>query len=160
MPPRWYQEKRSEVFRFLELLMKLKTIPLVTEELENPPDLELGHLTEEQIFMLVKIGFHDGQANMSQLASDLFVSKSKATRLVDVLVRKNLVRRNYGERTDRRVVQLEVTPSGQRYLMFVIKDRESFVRKRFGQKITEDEVREVNDVLENVLALLDFHFHT
>jgi amino-acid N-acetyltransferase len=56
--------------------------------------------------------FHLGPIGLSQLAAELFVDKSTASRTVAGLEEKGYISRNI-DRNDRRAVRLEVTPDGR-----------------------------------------------
>lgn len=69
-----------------------------------------GDITLPQYRALVVMASR-GPQRVAELATALNVEPSTATRMAERLVRKRLVRRR-GDATDRRVVWLELTPSG------------------------------------------------
>ncbi len=88
------------------------------------------------------------QTSMNQLALTLGISKANATGLVDRLVKKGLVARGHSPE-DRRVVLVQLTPSGVRVAQQLAKmNRQGLVRMM--RRIPEKNLKVFIDTLEEL----------
>jgi DNA-binding MarR family transcriptional regulator len=88
---------------------------------------------------------------MGELAELLGLTESAATRLVDRLLRMNLVRRDRDE-IDRRVVRVRLSSYGRQLADLVFQRRqEQFTR--FAQRLTAEERRNLTQGLDALLAV-------
>ncbi len=96
-----------------ELLHSFHAIRNITKN----RSLHLGHqdhITHSQWFVLTMIE-HLKKTNIKEIAETLEMSSSAATQLVDVLVQIGLVIRQE-DPEDRRSVQLELSPKGEKHI--------------------------------------------
>lgn len=94
-----------------------------------------------------------GECSMSDLASNLSVTRSTATSIVDRLVRDGFIKRIRSE-VDRRWVRLRLLPKGKRLISLRKKHR----RERFErilENISPDERRVFIDALKKIYEILD-----
>ncbi len=94
----------------------------------------MHYLEAEEIRELTGLGITPGQVNallilflhddmtMGELSSEIYLAESAATRLVDRLVKTNLVRRK-GDDKDRRVVRVYLTSYGRQLANLVFQRR-------------------------------------
>jgi len=87
-------------------------------------------VTLPQYRTLVVLAYGESR-RLADLAADLNVSPSTATRMCDRLVRKGLITRQR-DPVDRREVRLELTPSGQTLVHGVMERRRMEVRAMLG----------------------------
>src|SRR3954468_4237574 len=78
-----------------------------------------------------------GPLRLSDLAAELDIDTSTATRLVDRLVRKGLLSRKV-EETDRRALRLSLTPAGRGLLRRMTEYRKRELRKVLAQLDDDD----------------------
>jgi len=109
-----HQDTREQLGLFVELLGAYSSAVLTDRLLEEATG---GGLTPAQYEALVFVNRHD-DCSAKSLADGLHISIPSSTRLVDRLVRKKLMDRREGE-TDRRLVRLSVTETGQRALVAI-----------------------------------------
>jgi DNA-binding MarR family transcriptional regulator len=103
--------------------------PRIVRYLDVQEDRELIGLdcTPAQMGALIALARSDPRT-MGELAWDLALTESAATRLVDRLVRTNLVRRDR-DRTDRRIVRVWLSTYGRQLVEVVLaRRREQFER--------------------------------
>ena len=94
----------------------LRLLPLLREVLakvglhrtRTGSDLDLTSLQTQALTTVLK----KDSLTMGELAKDMFIVQSAATRIVDELVRKGLVKRA-DDRRDRRVTRLKITTKGR-----------------------------------------------
>ena len=106
-------------------------------------------LTAAQWYPLWKLK-RDGPCTAQELARDMDIDAGAATRLVDRLALKGLVRRLRSD-ADRRVVMLELTPAGQAvaaHVPQVLAD----VNNAYLQGFSRDEWQQLKDLLRRMLA--------
>lgn len=89
--------------------------PLVRKLLIRPMELRYSHnLTMTQFHAMLALCFTDS-LNMTQLATQLYVSKQQLTKIIDGLVEKGYVHR-FGDENNRRVVLVEITDAGRQMM--------------------------------------------
>jgi DNA-binding MarR family transcriptional regulator len=146
-------QPNDDIFRFLELMMNLRIAPMVTTDLKLPISVEM---TEEQIFTLIKIYKLEGTAVMSNLSESMRINKSKMSRVIDSLVKLNLVIRIYPEEDDdRRKIRLSATEQGRDLVKEIINDRYNFYKKQLNS-IPINELKQLNTTIEHMLGKLGF----
>lgn len=136
---------------FVELLDAYSSTALTVRLLELATG---GELTPAQLDTLVFLHRHGG-CSTKELSEGLRISIPSATRLVDRLVRKQLVdRRESG--VDRRLVQLSLTPTGLAALQAVRAARVARLHGAFAT-LTDEERAQLLKLLERFLqsALCD-----
>jgi DNA-binding MarR family transcriptional regulator len=110
---------------------------------------ETADITLPQFRALVRLSQRPGSA-VSDLAGDLDIHPTTATRLVDRLVRKRLVRRRTLE-SDRRVTQLFLTASGRDLVDRVTRRRMREIARIVG-RMPEDSWAAVTDAMSAFAA--------
>lgn len=126
--------KEIEVFTkaFQEIFPKLMHY-LETEEIRELTGLGI---TPGQINALLILYMHD-DLTMGELSAEIYLAESAATRLVDRLVKMNLVRRK-GDDKDRRVVRVFLTSYG-RQLASLVFQRRSLRFSNLADRLTPQE---------------------
>lgn len=126
--------KETEVFTkaFQEIFPKLMHY-LETEEIRELTGLGI---TPGQINALLILYMHD-DLTMGELSTEIYLAESAATRLVDRLVKINLVKRK-GDEKDRRVVRVYLTSYG-RQLASLVFDRRSQRFRNLANRLAPDE---------------------
>jgi MarR family transcriptional regulator, organic hydroperoxide resistance regulator len=138
--------KETEVFTtaFQEIFPKLMHY-LETEEIRELTGLGI---TPGQINALLILFMHD-DLTMGELSAEIYLAESAATRLVDRLVKMNLVKRK-GDEKDRRVVRVFLTSYG-RQLASLVFDRRSQRFRNLANRLSPEE-REM--LIHSVKAVL------
>ncbi|HJS72011.1 MAG TPA: MarR family transcriptional regulator [Acidimicrobiia bacterium] len=95
---------------------------------------------------LVEIAFAGGTMRMNEFAEETTLTKSGATRFVDRLVRAGLVVRQVCP-TDRRVLQLALTPEGRRVQKAADPLVLRVIEEEFSRHISDDEARVMLEAL-------------
>lgn len=85
----------------------------------------------------------------SQIAQEVNVTSSHITAVTDRLVRKNLVMRKRSD-SDRRIVYLEITETGQEVAEKLEKVRKSYYREKFAD-LSNEEMKIMVELIERVL---------
>jgi DNA-binding MarR family transcriptional regulator len=126
--------KETEVFTkaFQEIFPKLMHY-LETEEIRELTGLGI---TPGQINALLILYMHD-DLTMGELSTEIYLAESAATRLVDRLVKINLVKRK-GDEKDRRVVRVYLTSYG-RQLASLVFDRRSQRFRNLANRLAPNE---------------------
>ncbi len=91
-------------------------------------------------------------STMSELAAELGITKQHLTKLVNDLEEQNLVSRHHDPQ-NRRLVHLDITPSGLAILEHLKQDMLAFTIKGFSAYSTE-ELAELDDCLERFSSLI------
>ena len=139
------RESRDQLERMVELLGAYVTVVLTGSLIEEATD---GGLTAAQYEALSFVHRH-GDCSAKALSAGLRISIPSATRLVDRLVRKGRMdRRESG--LDRRLVQLSVTPEGERALTAVRASRVARVQQAL-QTLPAGERAHLLTLLEHLL---------
>jgi DNA-binding MarR family transcriptional regulator len=100
-------------------------------------------LTVEQFQVLRRI--RKGYNSVSTLAEEGRLSRSQASRAVDVLVNKKLVKR-LTDAEDRRHIHLSLTDKGQQTLSAIYAETETWLAKRF-QSLTPEQTQQIAQAL-------------
>ncbi len=126
--------KETEVFTkaFQEIFPKLVHC-LETEEMRELTGLGI---TPGQINALLILYTHD-DLTMGELCAELFLAESAATRLVDRMVKMNLIQRR-GDEKDRRIVRVYLTSYGRQLASFVF-ERRSLRFQKLADQLTPEE---------------------
>ena len=107
------------------------------------------HVTLVQYRALVVLGY-GGPQRTTDLAAELEVNSSTATRLIDRLVRRKLVRRLMHPE-DRRATQLEITDAGRAVVSAVTQRRRAEI-SRLLRKLPPESLRALVDSLDALRA--------
>lgn len=113
---------------------------------------EFGSLNISQIQTLVFLKENDG-ANMTDLATFLQIELPSVTSLVNKLVRKDLVQR-LADRSDRRVVRIELTKTGEKLLLQTTQKRIQKIKKVMSY-LSNDQKREFITILKTIREHLE-----
>lgn len=126
--------------------------PRIVRYLDVQEDRELIGLncTSAQMGALIALARGDPRT-MGELAWDLALTESAATRLVDRLVRTNLVHRDR-DRADRRIVRVWLSPYGRQLVDVVLaRRREQFLR--VSARMTPEERQRLLQGLEALVRV-------
>ena len=113
---------------------------------------EFSSLNISQIQTLVFLKENDG-ANMTDLATFLQIELPSVTSLVNKLVRKDLVQR-LADRSDRRVVRIELTKTGEKLLLQTTQKRIQQIKKVMSY-LSNDQKREFITILKTIREHLE-----
>lgn len=91
----------------------------------------------------------DHQLQMSELARRLLIVRSTCTRLVDRLVRQNLLERRH-DPTDRRLVWVALTPTGHSVQRRAARAHLTGIEAHFGAKLTPAELACLTQILNKL----------
>ena len=89
---------------------------------------------------------------MNELAGFLRISRPSATGLVDRLIAQGLAARE-GDRKDRRVVRVNLTPKGRKILTNIWEQKRRMLVEVFGRISAQDRARYL-EILEQVVEVL------
>lgn len=103
--------EEADLTHFIKQVSIFHRIPIMSLCSKTARELELN---EEQIFALVLIGKTEGEILVSKIAELIFINTTKASRIIDSLVKLKLVQRVYAELEDRRKIQLKLTEKGSK----------------------------------------------
>lgn len=113
---------------------------------------EFGSLNISEIQTLVFLKENDG-ANMTDLATFLQIELPSVTSLVNKLVRKDLVQR-LADQSDRRVVRIELTKTGEKLLLQTTQKRIQQIKKVMSY-LSNDQKREFITILKTIREHLE-----
>jgi len=125
----------------------------------------MHYLSVEEVRELTGLGVTPGQVNallvlllkenltMGELSGEIYMTESAATRLVDRLVKMNLVKRK-GDDKDRRVVRVYLTSYG-RQLAGLVFERRSLRFKNMYERMTKKERDSLLCSLKAVLRVFE-----
>ena len=113
--------------------------------------LSRGKITLPQLGVLEYLSSRR-ESPMNELARHLGVTRPAATGLVDRLIVQGLVSRQ-GDRADRRVVRINLTPKGQRVLGNIWNQKRRMIQQVFGQ-ISPADRSQYLATLEQVVEIL------
>ena len=127
-----------------------RLFPPIMRHLEEQAQYEVTGLdvTPAQMDALLVL-YEPSSMPMGELASQLGLTESAATRLVDRLVKMNLVRRDRDE-TDRRVVRVRLSPYGRQLAELVFERREA----RFQRVLSRLSKADQDSLIRGLTALL------
>jgi len=117
-------------------------------EAEEGRELTGLDITPAQVNALMVL-YINKSLTMGELASELFLAESAATRLVTRLVKQKLVRRR-GDENDRRIVRVSLTSYGKELAQLVF-ERRAQRFKNLSHKLTETERESLVTSLKAVL---------
>ncbi len=129
----------------------------------------MHYLEAEEIRELTGLGITPGQVNallilfmhddltMGELSTEIYLAESAATRLVDRLVKMNLVKRK-GDDKDRRVVRVYLTSYG-RQLANLVFQRRSLRFRNLAERISPDEREMLIVSIQAVLRVFEEFDH-
>jgi DNA-binding MarR family transcriptional regulator len=100
--------------------------------------------------VLVQLSQAGGRLRMSELADAVLLSRSGVTRLVDRMVRDDLVRRETCP-TDRRSMYAALTPKGKRALAQARPVHLRGVAEHFGRHLSDEEAKTLSAALGRML---------
>ncbi len=110
-----------------------------------------GKITLPQLWALEYL-YRTKGCPMNELANSLGISRPAATGLIDRLIAQGLVRR-IGDSSDRRVVRVNMTPTGARIIDNIWKQKQRTIVSVFGQISAKDRVQYLN-TLKQVAQIL------
>ena len=112
-------------------------------------ELAGDQVTVSQFKLLKLVAITDRQT-IGDVALFLGVSNAAASKAVDKLVRRNLLRREEGER-DRRVIHLSLTAASRRLLAVYDEEKRHKLQRIFG-KFSDDDLRRTAEMLDRLSA--------
>ncbi len=136
-------EEDKEIQSFMEQTFIFRRLPIILLSSKTARELELN---EEQILALVKIAKTPEAVLVSYIADTFFISTTKASRVIDSLVKLNLVSRVYAELEDRRKIKLKATESGSKIADALVKELYISVKELY-EEIGLDRIKQLNDNL-------------
>jgi DNA-binding MarR family transcriptional regulator len=113
--------------------------------------LSKGEITLPQLWALEYLS-REGAVPMNRLARFLKISRPNATHLADRLIAQGLIRR-IANPMDRRMVQLTLTPKGERALRTIWDQKRRMIEEIFGQLKEEERWRYLKTI-ERVVEIL------
>lgn len=146
-----------------------RNIEVFTKEFQEIFPKLMHYLETEEIRELTGLGITPGQVNallilymhddltMGELSSEIYLAESAATRLVDRLVKMNLVRRK-GDDKDRRIVRVYLTSYG-RQLASLVFQRRSRRFTNLAEQLTDEEREMLIVSVKAVLRVFE-HFES
>jgi DNA-binding MarR family transcriptional regulator len=121
----------------------------VVDHLES--DLaDANHLPLDWYELLVTLRLAGGALRMHELAEQLTLSRSAATRFVDRVEEVGLVERTICP-TDRRGMMVALTETGRRAQQSAAPVTLRGIQRHFGQHLTEQQIEELATTLEAIL---------
>lgn len=142
----------GEVERFLESFDVLVQAIRRARGAQTAPSINGHGLTLSQYGLLQPLTNGD-PARVSALSSDAGIAPSTASRILDVLERRELIKRDR-HAGDRRGVEVSLTDEGRRLLH----DEDEWLRGRqraFYEGLPEDEAELAPDLLRRLASLID-----
>ncbi|OIO37700.1 MAG: hypothetical protein COT00_02430 [Candidatus Omnitrophica bacterium CG07_land_8_20_14_0_80_50_8] len=106
-------------------------------------------MTQPQFMMMVAIHSY-GQCRMTNLAGGMKIKMPTATGLADRLASAGYVRR-FNEPDDRRVVLLELTPKGRKFII----EFKKMMRRRWEEVLEPLDARELSAFYRAIIKLTD-----
>lgn len=103
-------------------------------------------------YMVLKKLHENGNMTVSKVADDLGVSLSAVTALIDRLCKVDLASRRRDDK-DRRLVRLEITPTGKEKVKICDDSRRRVLAKYFG-KLTENDLTRLIEINEKFVQIL------
>ncbi len=113
--------------------------------------LSRGKITIPQWGVLEHLS-RDREVPMNELARHLGITRPAATGLADRLIAQGLVARQ-GDRADRRVIRVRLTPKGRRVLDNIWNQKRRMIQQVFGQISPADRAQYLS-TLERVAQIL------
>lgn len=125
----------------------------LTDSLSQRLKEELGFTLAEQD-LLKQVAVNQGELTMSQLARRLYYSKAGITKMVDRLEKEGLLHRQ-PSRTDRRVIQIQMTSKGLKQLEESRGILKAFVATQFRAHLSDREITQLSSALKSLLSGLN-----
>jgi DNA-binding MarR family transcriptional regulator len=118
-----------ELITLLERVYTFRTLPVWAISSKTIRDLKLD---ERQVMAFIKVVQTPNETFVSTIAETMFMSAPKASRLIDSLVRANLITRVYDTLKDRRKIQLAPTNEGLTTFNTIRNEVVQTVKELFG----------------------------
>lgn len=132
----------------------LQANSVLSDELESKLQDQAGlSLAEHELLARLSTA-PDGSLRMCDLASQLLVSRSGITRLVDRLHRMGLVRRDASP-VDRRVINAVLTDKGRKAYEDSLPVFAASLEKHFSRHLSQSDVKTLRRILRKVLSAND-----
>jgi DNA-binding MarR family transcriptional regulator len=122
--------------------------PVVQKKLMNPEKFSGNCDLSHSHFQIILILNEFGILPVSEIGKKLMISRPNMTPLIDKLIKEGLVRRLPSE-TDRRVINIDLTDYGRKFLEEQQKIMASFLKERFSSLPDEDLIQ-LAASLENI----------
>lgn len=106
----------------------------------------------EGYYQILGILTNSGPISTSEVGKKLYISKPNMTPLIDKLVKDDMVKRTRSEK-DRRVVYLEITEDGRKFLYEARKAVEKNIKENLSN-FNEDELKILYKSLESIKKLI------
>lgn len=150
--------EEADLTHFIKQVSIFHRIPIMALSSKTARELDLN---EEQIFALVLIAKTEGEILVSNIAELIFINTTKASRIIDSLVKVKLVQRVYAELEDRRKIQLKLTEKGSKVtekffseLFQSVKEFSEEVGTDVTQQLTEN-IQAFNEVMLKKMKALN-----
>ncbi|MBA7520443.1 hypothetical protein ES705_12539 [subsurface metagenome] len=150
--------EEADLTHFIKQVSIFHRIPIMSLCSKTARELDLN---EEQIFALVLIAKTDGEILVSKIAELIFINTTKASRIIDSLVKVKLVHRVYAQLEDRRKIQLKLTEEGSKVtenffseLFQSVKEFSDEVGSTVTKQLTEN-IQAFNDVMLRKMKSVD-----
>lgn len=127
------------------LVLQRRLVEVLDAELRAESGIPLEHY--DVLYQLSLAAGH--RLRMSELAQRLLIVRSTCTRLVDRLVRQELLERRH-DPTDRRLVWVALTPQGHRVQRRAARAHLNGIEAHFGAKLTPAELACLAQVLNKL----------
>lgn len=138
------ESRTKEMIALDEAFRQLKK--LIAAEWDKESIGGLG-VTQARILIILS---ESGPLKASALAEMLFVTSGAVTGLADQLIELELIRRERPE-SDRRVVMLDITPTGQQ-LVEAIHNKRIGIMERLVMDLEEPEVTELTRLIRKIVS--------
>ena len=124
-------KEHDAIFRFLEVALVFRQLPMVTLGLTSEELIEIK-ISEDQMYVLTKIGKHLN--TVSSIAKEIGFTKSRVSRNINILVRnKYVARHTYSFEGDNRRVRLDITKKGSIFLENLYQERHDYYQSLLEQ---------------------------
>ena len=115
-------------------------------------DICMTHgITGSQFFLMKRI-HEQGRMTVSEVASEMDVSLSAITAVVDKLYKAGLAKRER-DQNDRRLVWLTITPPGEEVLQACVASRREAMKK-YLQKLPKEDLEQLVRICEKLLSIM------
>ena len=131
--------EEADLTHFIKQVSIFHRIPIMSLCSKTARELDLN---EEQIFALVLIAKTEGEILVSKIAELIFINTTKASRIIDSLVKVKLVHRDYAQLEDRRKIQLKLTEKGSKVTEKFFSELFQSV-KEFSEEVGTDITRQL-----------------
>lgn len=107
-------------------------------------------LSKTELFTMLIVDRY-GEAIMSKISSEINVSMSTATGIVDRLVKKKYLKRERSE-SDRRIVLIKLTDKGYKTIE-ALKDSMSMYLNTIYESLTEEEIKALSGIIIKIINI-------